>query len=392
MLAHAFVFFIGVMAYQCQLQVVYSQPARGTINRLSLETPPEITSTPVMNAFINEIYSYDVEATGDPSPVFDLTMWPEGMTIDATSGLIEWMPSELGRYGVVLGASNGVAPADSQAFVIQVGSRAPIIISVPDTAASVDEAYVYEVEAAGTPAPIFGLLEKPDGMTIDSMSGRIEWTPLELVDANVLVVASNEYPPADSQRYHITVTGTAPTIISLPQRVHTRAHLYNYDVEATGSPSPIFALSSAPSGMALDPSTGEIMWTPAVAGTFEVIVLAVNGVEPAAVQNYTLTIVDNVGNEAAGDLPGSFELMPSYPNPFTVATEIVYHLPEPGIVSIVVYDVLGRVVQSLVNAGRPAGKHRFVWRPGDEMTDGVYYISVSTHRGDERVITAIINR
>ncbi len=72
--------------------------------------PPEITSTPVTDAAIGELYTYDVEATGNPAPEYLLWVNPAGMTIDETTGLIEWTPSasgngSRGRRGVQLGGS-----------------------------------------------------------------------------------------------------------------------------------------------------------------------------------------------------------------------------------------------------------------------------------------------
>ncbi|MBI4509694.1 MAG: PQQ-dependent sugar dehydrogenase [Deltaproteobacteria bacterium] len=82
--------------------------------------PPNIVSTPVTRAAVGALYSYDVEATGGPTPTFALATSPEGMTINATSGLITWTPGAVGSYGVTVRATNGVQPDATQAFTLDV--------------------------------------------------------------------------------------------------------------------------------------------------------------------------------------------------------------------------------------------------------------------------------
>jgi len=57
-----------------------------------LNEPPIITSVPGVEAYFDRTYNYDVEATdSDNDPLtFSLTAAPAAMTIDATSGLIQW--------------------------------------------------------------------------------------------------------------------------------------------------------------------------------------------------------------------------------------------------------------------------------------------------------------
>jgi hypothetical protein len=74
--------------------------------------------------------------------------------------------------------------------------------------------------------------------------------------------------------------------------------------------------------------------------------------------------------------------MQNYPNPFNPSTTIEYAVPKSGSVSLVVYDLLGRVVAVLVEGERPAGRHRVVWdaaaqasgvSSGGGYASGVYF-------------------
>ncbi len=72
---------------------------------------PEITSSPVIGAKVNTAYNYQVTAT-DPdydTITFSLAANPPGMNINPTTGLIDWIPSVIGNYSVVVAASDGIS-------------------------------------------------------------------------------------------------------------------------------------------------------------------------------------------------------------------------------------------------------------------------------------------
>jgi MYXO-CTERM domain-containing protein len=83
---------------------------------------PLITSTAVTTAVAGAAYEYDVEASGLPVPAFSLAMAPAGMTIDATTGVISWLPASIGSVMVTVQADNGVAPDAQQMFGIEVSA------------------------------------------------------------------------------------------------------------------------------------------------------------------------------------------------------------------------------------------------------------------------------
>ncbi|WP_223635960.1 PQQ-dependent sugar dehydrogenase [Corallococcus sp. EGB] len=81
--------------------------------------PPSITSTPVTTAVVGAAYRYDVDAAGRPQPTFSLEgTVPQGMSIDAATGLITWTPSAAGTVDVRVRAANGVSPDAEQTFTL----------------------------------------------------------------------------------------------------------------------------------------------------------------------------------------------------------------------------------------------------------------------------------
>ena len=75
-------------------------------------------------------------------------------------------------------------------------------------------------------------------------------------------------------------------------------------------------------------------------------------------------------------IPERFALHQNYPNPFNPITNIRYDLPAHSRVSLVIYDILGRQVRTLVDDERIAGYHSVLWdgkdRTGAPVGTGVY--------------------
>jgi hypothetical protein len=84
---------------------------------------------------------------------------------------------------------------------------------------------------------------------------------------------------------------------------------------------------------------------------------------------------------SAGDvkdgLPRTFELSDNYPNPFNPSTMINYGVPKNGTVSLIVYNILGQRVRTLVNAPMTAGRYSIAWdgrnEAGSVLSSGVYF-------------------
>ncbi len=82
------------------------------------------------------------------------------------------------------------------------------------------------------------------------------------------------------------------------------------------------------------------------------------------------------------DVPTGFFLAQNYPNPFNPSTTIAFQLAETGKVSLSVFDVNGRKVQSLIDDYRPAGQHVVEFNGGD-LPSGTYLYRLETKSGVE---------
>ena len=76
-------------------------------------------------------------------------------------------------------------------------------------------------------------------------------------------------------------------------------------------------------------------------------------------------------------LPKEFALKQNYPNPFNPTTKIEFSLPVAADVQLVVYNILGQQVASLINDQRSAGNHSVLWNANDsngmKLSSGIYF-------------------
>ena len=74
--------------------------------------------------------------------------------------------------------------------------------------------------------------------------------------------------------------------------------------------------------------------------------------------------------------PMTYKLYNAYPNPFNPTTQIKYDLPEDAMVSITIYDIMGRSIKSLVNSNQSAGYRSIQWNAtnnlGEPVSAGMY--------------------
>jgi hypothetical protein len=79
----------------------------------------------------------------------------------------------------------------------------------------------------------------------------------------------------------------------------------------------------------------------------------------------------------ADGIPKVYELSNNYPNPFNPSTQIQYAVPRASNVSLVIYNVLGQQVRTLVDAPQNAGRYTVTWDGRDNLGrvvgSGVYF-------------------
>lgn len=107
------------------------------------------------------------------------------------------------------------------------------------------------------------------------------------------------------------------------------------------------------------------------------------------------TLFDTPAGVGGGHDSGSRALFAEpTPNPFFHTTTVAYQLTRPGAVRLRIFDAAGRLVRTLVEAGRPAGPHEVTWDgldiSGREVRDGVYFIRLESP--DTRRVRKVVKR
>ena len=99
------------------------------------------------------------------------------------------------------------------------------------------------------------------------------------------------------------------------------------------------------------------------------LVFATDGMDTTySTQTHTITI--DAGWAVSTDshlVPEVFALHQNYPNPFNPHTNIKYDLPDSEFVKIIIYDVMGRKIRTLVNEYQDSGYRNIIWNANDDL-------------------------
>lgn len=90
--------------------------------------------------------------------------------------------------------------------------------------------------------------------------------------------------------------------------------------------------------------------------------------------------VTGVERRQDAEIPTSFQLHQNFPNPFNPTTDIQYDLAAESEVSLIVYNLLGQEVATLVQERQPAGAYMVSWNgrdvSGREVPSGIYFYRI----------------
>ena len=92
---------------------------------------------------------------------------------------------------------------------------------------------------------------------------------------------------------------------------------------------------------------------------------------PGQQNTVTVAIAPNDSRE----IPEKFNLMQNYPNPFNHSTVILFQISEPSFVKLSVYDLNGRLIETLVNEYRNPGYYAVHWN-AENVVSGIYFYRI----------------
>jgi len=98
-------------------------------------------------------------------------------------------------------------------------------------------------------------------------------------------------------------------------------------------------------------------------------------VSVASIDTFTFRASSTGTEELASNLPKEYALHQNYPNPFNPSTTIGFDVPQRSFVKLVVYDLLGREVKTLVDEEKTPGRYE-VKLDATGLTSGVYFYRI----------------
>jgi hypothetical protein len=91
-------------------------------------------------------------------------------------------------------------------------------------------------------------------------------------------------------------------------------------------------------------------------------------------------------------VPLEYSLQQNYPNPFNPSTQIRYTIGNSGFVTLIIYNVLGQRVRTVVNAPQSIGSYSTEWNGRDDrelaVATGVYFYTITVSSHGEQVFTS----
>lgn len=254
---------------------------------IQIDTPtsPVITTNTLSPAQISVPYSQTFQAAGGVVPyvnwVVTLGSLPPGLTL-SSGGVLSGTPTTPGTYVFTVQVTDTASATASQAFVLIVQSPTPVITttSVPNGMTSLP--YTTTIIAAGGTIPytnwqvLSGTL--PPGLTLigTPTNATISGTPTQSGSFVFTVEVTDTASSTDTQTFTLTIAnGAVPTIYTDTLPYAPLNAPYTVPVQAAGGSLPYtwsILSGQLPTGLALNPTTGDIYGTPITTGSFVFVV------------------------------------------------------------------------------------------------------------------------
>jgi len=119
--------------------------------------------------------------------------------------------------------------------------------------------------------------------------------------------------------------------------------------------------------------TGNIATSAWSGGTIMVKILCTGN----TLATHWFELVKTSGINGKGSSPSIFSLAQNYPNPFNPITTIEFNLPKDGLMSLRIYDLRGRLIQTLLERNLNAGHYFYQW-DASNLPSSIYLITLSS--------------
>ena len=247
---------------------------------------PRVAGNTDIPALVGEPFTYQIQASGDPTAYAVEALDPQftlddvGLELNADTRLIAGTPVINGTFGFLLTATNddGTSPPAEVRIIVAPPPTAPEIVNANEATGRVGEAFQFQIVADGGTILGYAAGGLPSGLELDPASGLISGTPVEAFDGIVFLSATNEFASSDLFELELVIEPSllAPVITSSASYAGTQnAPLTPYPITATNTPL-LFQARNLPEGLRFNPFTGIITGIPVQSGTTTVFISASN--------------------------------------------------------------------------------------------------------------------
>lgn len=96
--------------------------------------------------------------------------------------------------------------------------------------------------------------------------------------------------------------------------------------------------------------------------------------------NGQVRVGNSTSSESGAELPAALKLHQNMPNPFNPSTRIGFEVPASGRVQVMLHDLLGRRISTLLDSNLPAGAHSIEFDAAN-LPSGIYFYTLATASG-----------
>lgn len=234
------------------------------VNVIYASSRPSITTANLKNGIVNQPYNQKFTVSGTGSLTWSMGGWKtdftNGLSINSSTGEISGSPQKAGTFKVSVSISNG-SSAETRIFTLKITEqKKPEITTTSLKSGTVGKSYTDTVHASGTEPFTWVAIGLPEGLDINSSTGKISGSPKKAGSFDVKISAFNILG-SDSKNLTLIIRNTpvkAPKITTSSLKSGKTDKNYSVKLKASGTTPITWDSGNLPNGFTLNSETGEL--------------------------------------------------------------------------------------------------------------------------------------